>query len=503
MSDSITIRNVGAVAELNIPLEPGVVCLAGHNGSGKSTALRAVEALTTGDAPDLEVRDGTDEDERGVVEGLGARLTVGRRRSSATDKPEGRNRTTGELEVQSLRGLNPLDLVNPGTENPVLRDERRIRLLCDLARVKGGIELFTASLGKGVKALASRKTLDATSVPEMAASLKRDIQAEARASEEVVTRLDGEIEANLKASDCVSAEVTGEQPDLEGALHGAIRRRDELAGRAAQAKRSEEAAAKARAQLEQSRARYDGPTSEQAAAALTEVECRMAEKHQAMLTLQAELSDLRVQQSALKAEQSRALDHERNIETWQASIEQAAAAVAVDPADLERADAAIKLAQRAKDDAAVVAEKRKRRRDAEEAITKRDAQRKKAAELRELADRCDAVVSDVINRAAPSGLRVKEGRLVLNTARGETLVDDLSFGEGVRLAVGIAAQSFGAERALLVVPQEAFEGLDPKNQAELDAIAREAGVVIVTARATEGELRVSSPVAEPAVPAVA
>lgn len=499
---TIEIENVGAIQQLSIPLSPGVTVLSGRNGAGKSTALRAIGALATGEAPELEVRDGVDEDVRGRISGLGALFTVGRRRAEATASPSGKNRGTGELEVRTLRGLNPLELVNPGVSDPERADARRIALLCDLAQVAGGIGVFCDALGNNVKTLASRKTLDATSVPDIAAGLRRDIQTAAREVEERVTRLDGEIAAHLSASGGVDGAEPAVQANHAAEVAAAIRELDALRAKGEQARKLGDQAAKSREELERARASYSGPTIDQARAAIAETQATVDRVTNEIQRLQATLADERAALSGLRIQLQAAEAHESNLKRWSDSIAAGETAVSVDAGDLERAEQRVAVAQAAQSEDAVIAEKRKRRREADALTAKRDKASLEAAALRELATKCEAVVTDIVNKAG-LGLRVRNGRLVHDTARGETLVSDLSFGEGVRLAVEIAAKSFGREEALLVVPQEAFEGLDPKNQRELDAIARECGVAIITARATSGELQAVPYGCSPAIPEVA
>jgi energy-coupling factor transporter ATP-binding protein EcfA2 len=484
---TIDIIDVGAIQHLTIPLAPGVLVLQGRNGSGKSTALRAIGALATGEATDLEVRDEADEDARGRVSGLGAQISIGRRRAEATELASGKNRSTGELEIRTLRGLNPLDLVNPGIADPERADARRIALLCDLAQVKGGIGMFVEALGATVKQYASRKTLDAASVPEIANGLRRDLQTAARDVELSVAKLDGEIQAHLSASDGVDPVAPADTVDIAAELAKALRASDALAAKAEQSKRARAAAEQARAELERARAEFSGPTLEQADASIAETQEKLTHLAGELERIRSEQRDTQTVLAGLQAQRTAAVQHARNMEAWGSSIGLGEQATTVSTDELRAAEDRVLELQRAQASAAVLAEKRRRRREADGLINKRDKARAESDDLRSLAGRCEAVVSEIINRSG-LGLRVRNGRLVLNTARGETLLADLSFGEGVRLAVEIAAKSFGSENALLVVPQEAFEGLDPKNRTELDAIARELGVAIVTAHATAGDL---------------
>ena len=112
---SITIRNIGPIEELSIPVPKhgGVVVLKGRNGKGKSQALAATESLIRGNGTALSHRDGS---LKGEVNGFGARLTVARH-----------TRRTGELDVVSLEGkLDVSQVVYPGIKEPGAADAKRI-----------------------------------------------------------------------------------------------------------------------------------------------------------------------------------------------------------------------------------------------------------------------------------------------------------------------------------------------------------------------------------------
>jgi hypothetical protein len=97
-----------------------------------------------------------------------------------------------------------------------------------------------------------------------------------------------------------------------------------------------------------------------------------------------------------------------------------------------------------------------------------------AKELREKARQTDEVLSEIVAEIPACPLRVIDGRLVTNTKRGATFYSDLSAGERWRIALDIAIQAVGTG-GLLVIPQEAWEGLDPyANRAAIDAQAKAA-----------------------------
>ena len=68
----ITIQNVGPIERVEIPIpESGVIVLKGHNGSGKSTAIEAVESLLGAPTSGLSLKDG---ELKGTAEGFGVKI---------------------------------------------------------------------------------------------------------------------------------------------------------------------------------------------------------------------------------------------------------------------------------------------------------------------------------------------------------------------------------------------------------------------------------------------
>jgi ATPase subunit of ABC transporter with duplicated ATPase domains len=114
------IENVGGIVRAELILKPGMNVLAGRNGAGKTSAMRAI-VRAQGGGGELERRDGA---ERGVVEGPGVKLTVGKV-----------VRTTGQAEL-SLAEATPLaNLIDPGLKDTEAAARARIRALIELIRV--------------------------------------------------------------------------------------------------------------------------------------------------------------------------------------------------------------------------------------------------------------------------------------------------------------------------------------------------------------------------------
>ncbi len=106
---------------------------------------------------------------------------------------------------------------------------------------------------------------------------------------------------------------------------------------------------------------------------------------------------------------------------------------------------------------------------------------RRAERLRDAGRALDDVLSAMVGRVTER-LRVTGGQLVV-AATGEPFAR-LSHGQGWRIALEIAANMVGAG-GIVVVPQEAWEGQDPINRAEIAAIARQVGILIVTAECGE------------------
>jgi ABC-type branched-subunit amino acid transport system ATPase component len=117
----INIKNIGPIESVSIPVpaEGGVVVLHGRNGSGKSTALDAIQSAVTGKGkPPLK-----DKAAKGEVHAGGVTLTVAKS-----------VRRAGELTVTALDGrLSIADLVEPGINDPLRADASRIKALVNLS----------------------------------------------------------------------------------------------------------------------------------------------------------------------------------------------------------------------------------------------------------------------------------------------------------------------------------------------------------------------------------
>lgn len=460
MTHTIQIENVGPIERLSIPLpEAGVVVLRGRNGSGKSHALSAAEGLVGGRGR-LPCRDGA---RRAVVEGCGARLTIGRS-----------SRRTGEAEVHTLEGkLDISQLVQPPVKDQEAADRTRVKALLHLSGVAGDAGLYHGILPEGVQ-LGELIDLEARGDDPvtLAGNVKRALEAEARRHERAAE------EARLKAEAARerAGNVDADAPSLaeaEAELQAALIEESRLKARA-------EAAAAHRAKVKAAR---------EALAELKAVDAETPDALKQRLGAARAKIDEMERELAVAKERAKALGdaladaERREAETARLEAVLNADPEAVDDAALDAIDERVDRARRVHEEAVATAGARRMLDQAEGFAADAQAAGRLAGAYRDSAAAVDTVLTEQVSRVT-GRLRVEAGRLVCETDRGAEPFAELSPGERWRLALEIAAEHVGAG-GLITVPQEAWEGLDPQHRAEVAGIARRVGVVLLTAECGE------------------
>ena len=435
---NIEIKNIGPIASVTIPVPEagGVVVLTGRNGSGKSHALEAVSAATTGKGkPPLK-----DMAKSGVVSVPGVTMTVGRS-----------VRRQGELQVETLEGrLSIADLVDPGFVDPERADAKRIKALVGLSKAdisEGDLHGFPENLTKDlslddpVSAMSElRKRLN-IGANEYEKFSEKDAAAATAILESLVdvdnhidpTAAQERVTAAIRALDALQNQVELAEA-AKVRIDAALGRLAELPAvdldKALQeAARLEVETAQKKASAIELKARYESALADYKQSA---EDFRIAGAHY----------DSKSEQSKLRAELERQIQ-EAHVEP--PSADELAAAVA----ELESAKAA--QAQAAQQQ--VMAQQRER---ADALALTAQEYADEAKELREKAKQTDEVLSEIVAEIPACPLRVIDGRLVTNTKRGATFYADLSAGERWRIALDIAIQAVGTS-GLLVIPQEAWE----------------------------------------------
>lgn len=485
VNGDIVIRNDGPIEELKFKLEGrgGVKVLRGRNGSGKSKAIRAVQALADRSiARELVVRDGSN---RGEVVGLGVELTISRR-----------NTARGELEVSSIVGDDPSTIVDPGYESDDVADEHRLRALCRLGKVETDEAPFAALVGGDEQfvAIASPATIATKSdLPRFAEAFRRDVHKAAKAEESLADNqgsLAAGILDNIKDLDLA---VECDPFKLGNAADAATRALVAAEGRQREQRANDARVAEASAKLA-AMPTVDAEALEgEVGAAEDDVDDAGAE----IAKLEVALAEARAKKALAgqRLQASRdALFAGRKSNADRAAIAEIVARGATPDAervrdeDLAGLRASLEGAQARVAQGGIVQRALEQKAKAERhADASRDA-RKRADNLRAAANGIDGVLADAIRKVLPDGLSVSGGRLYVATDRGRELFTELSAGERWRVALDVVINAVG-DRGVVAVEQEAWEGLDPANR---DAIARHAearGVWILTAECDAGALR--------------
>lgn len=499
---TLSIEGIGPIRnplDIHFPAGGGIVVLQGLNEAGKSTALNSARALLGAGNP-LQHSDGID---RGTVvfDGGAARITVAKT-----------TRKTGEVGVARLEGVDPMALVEPGIKDPLRADDERIRILSTLARVKLEPGQFAALVGgeEALRDVANHKSFSAETAPEMAAAFKRDFESAARRFEEQAREQEVLVEGIRVTTKDVDVDAEHDEKVLARATELAMRALSLKEGEANEARTRSGRVAEARRKLDEwarsrggissteAQERIDackreiercdevaGGTMARVTALRTELAKAEADDRVAVQALRA----AREAEKAAKELHAQAIEAERAID--EAKVLAASDAGSAGPSEQELADLrrSLDAARKRQDNGVLVRDALAKLAQANAAAEKASALRARADKMREAALGCEELLTLEIQKKAPRGLRVRNGRLVMPTARSsEEIFAERSFGARTRVAVDIAIDAIG-EGGILVLPQEAFEGLDPVNRAELHAHLCERNTWMLTAACDGGRLR--------------
>ncbi|QDU67669.1 AAA family ATPase [Engelhardtia mirabilis] len=363
---------------------------------------------------------------KGRVDGLGVKLTVGRN-----------TRRSGTLTVSAIAGADPSVLVDPGIKDPERADAARIQALCRLTGLRATSTLFAAAAAScGLDLDRALDGLNMADPVAVAGKLRRDAQARARDLESQSERV------------------------RAGALAG-------------------KEAAEASEPLDPK----DATDAEAERAALASDVAALAEDRTCHERAERELAKLAAESEALRERLDDVEFKQRQIAnarpTWGEKQEQALA---------QRREAIGALDEKVKAERTRIEAFRR----LEEAKLQLAASTKLATDakrVRDAAQGFDGAITELIGGVVPEGMTIEGGRIMVAYGRpSPTPIAELSSGERWRIALDIAIGAAG-EGALLVVSQEAWEGLDPINRADLNTAAKERGVVVMTAEAAAGAVR--------------
>lgn len=481
IQQNIAIKDVGPIEQLSIqcPPEGGVVVLRGRNGSGKSTALKSAESLIKGNGK-LSSRDECRSS--GRVDGFGGTMVIGAKTTRA-----------GEIEIASLEGrLNIADLVEPPLKDPGAADRQRIKALVSLTGVMPTCKQFADVIGDEMADFIGGAAWAGKDMLDVAVKAKRDLEGTARNKENEASMREGQAKAHEEAASGV--DMTGECDekilrDNHTKVSGKL---SVLEDRATAAKDAADNLAKAREKLNKVQSTYSGPTIDYATAIVTGKRAdlfravnRIDELKKELEAEKASHDQKQVEYDSAKSALTAAEEHTESVAMYEAILDNT---ITKSPEESE-----INAVDQAVDDANIAMEQGVLIRNAKAKLIEAQAARKQsneaatiAGQLRIAATQIDEVLSSAIKT---SQLFVRDGRLyTMHETRGETLFHELSEGERWTLAFDIAAPIVG-EQGIMILPQGAWESLDPENRQHVAGLAMQYKITVLTAEATSDGLR--------------
>lgn len=482
MSTTIELNNVGPIKQLSIPIpeDGGVVVLKGGNGSGKSHGVQAVGSLSSKESrKGLRNSDGMPS---GSIAGLGVTVRLGRV-----------NTAKGELLCESLEGnVDPSQLVDPGVKDPEKADAKRLVTLVRLAGIQIPKDVWIkAMVGTASITLSALMELVVDGDPIASADrIRRKFHAIALEKEKDSQRKIQEADSLLRSIQDVDLTLPCDESQLSSELEKAT-----AAVAAAETKREQFIA-------DSNALKIALEKIESLPESNLEVQLKeLTEKGELLSKLQAELDEqtavvrrLREDVEGTKLCIDRLqthIDHARQVNAERDQFSSVIETVLPQNVDDVEYEVLCQLKSAAKSSYGLGETIRRAKMTSEQAsILKGSSEQvaKEAEKIRTLARSTDAVLEQALIGAGFDEIKVADGRLCVESDRGLEPFSDLSHGERWRLALDLAAKGL-PPGAVLPVCQEAFESLDPANRQEVNQLAKDRKLVIVTALATGGDLR--------------
>jgi len=485
MSKEIQVQHVGPVSDITIPLDPegGVTVLRAENGAGKTILIDAVSKLLGG----KQVVGCQDDEARGVIEGLGARISVAKS-----------SRRSGECQAVSLTGkFDPSDIIDPGLRDADAADRARIKALLAIHGVAGDASLFYDLVGgkASFEAVVSKKAAEAGDLVEMARLVKSSLEERARGLSDQAKHEEGHAEALRQSAEGMPDAEPLPVEQLQAKLEEALKAHSAADTKRGTAFMARNAAAEAQQEMEANAQELNvaelEATFDAADAALCEASEGVSAAKAALTGAERELAMARDRAKAAAEQFTAAKKHEAAIEGWRRTIDKAASVGDITDEELAALSEAVTQARAAIEEGALLRKAAQDRVKAKEHAEEASSLRSDSERVRDAAKSTDVVLSDAVKSEQ---VRIEGGRLVVDhPKRGKTLYHELSHGERATIAVLEAVKrirDLGLEEiALIPIQQQIWEGIDPANREAIWKLCREQKVNILTAECSSGDLR--------------
>ncbi len=473
-----TINGVNGVKDLVVSIDgPGVFVARGPNGAGKSSAIEAIKAANGDKDAKAEPSDGH---AKGEVRGAGGEvlMAVGNRRKLAGDLPTLRLVSTGAIGR----------LIDPQIQDSETAAKARIRALLTLMPLPADD--------------AARMELTAND-EELQLWIKSDPSKDAAEMAEAVRKRANELANELEKR---SAEAAGEELSMNALIEGLGQLDFEAGDLKAQemvltqlahvaSVKAETAQARLTLERQQAQIRETLGAAPNVAAAQMEFDAALAALNEAQAALKVASAKWEEKGRGLNTAKQADAAYQRQAEILKRPVEGATAQEAIEAANAS--DAQRGRVERARK----VDQAKQYLVSANAAKVRREKCADRAVVLRGIAKGTATALGELLARRGLQGLGITEGRLVVLDPAAPGGMKDfdlrLSFGERVRAALGIALAGFrgaseGTDQRLPVLALEPgfWLALDDGHKAEVNQIAKERGVCLITEEPGDGELRV-------------
>lgn len=489
---SIHIENIGPIERADFHIdEPGIYIIEGGPGVGKTTSIETINFVVNGQKSQRVTR--SDGANRGLATVAGKTIRI-----SKTTRSE------GELKVEGLGDFSIAGLHAPKFDKPETRDHHRIQALAVVAGVKLDRESFYPLLGgkADFSDIVPSRVFESSDPVDVVKGVKSAIEQECRRIEKLEAAATEAAKAQADLAEGIDLTQSDDEKSLQDAWQRAISRHGSVKEKREAWLRTQAAAKAARQRLEEL---PPGKSVKNASESVAEAEQTETEARQIVSDLEKELSALQVRLQLANVEHARKLDdvdHAREAlrqaqseitlrGELDAAIEAASGAVETTEDDVDDAAEDVGTAKRAAAQGMKVREAKTAKAKAAEYLKRAEEHREKAQQLRAAAQATFDVLSDSIAKIDDCPLRVKSSedgdpRLVVKTDRSDhEYFSDLSDGEQLDVIIRIAVR----KNRLIPLSQGEFGELSGGLRAKLHEIAKKHGAYIVTAVATDGELR--------------
>lgn len=464
------------VGQLILPIVDSgcITVIRGSNGAGKSIALEAIGAALKGSGS-LSKRDGAS---TGRLEGLGVTLTV--RKSTQRQ---------GELECSRLESEEDVGtVIDPRLVSPEAADAKRIKALVRFTGTKADPSIFYELAGGQQAFEAICRPPETDDILILASRIKKDFESAARQEEAQIEHQTGHAKAFKESVGDLDLNGEANEDKLRNDMELAIREEARIKAEAESADKTIEAARLAQDALEDAAAEYKGLTSLAIEQILIDRQLAVSDAAAEIQKAEETLRMAKSSHAAAVAEQTGASEqltaaknHEKTLAAWKVQVEKAAQVKPIDQQIIAAATNAVTSARSADHLGVKIRAGRTAIGKAEEAASQAKQHAKRSEQLRQAAAGTDGLLSSLVAKLG-SALKVKDGRLIYPTTRGDTFFADLSDGERAAIIFPIAIQAVG-KGGVLPIGQSFWESLDLTRRKALRDLVANSGVIFITAEA--------------------